>query len=272
MCGIFGVFSAKDSGYPPKLMRKLTTNLFILSESRGKDAAGIAVITTQELFIYKEPVCASVLVKKIKYKELMNRVFGGFTAKPIAILGQARLATNGQQQDNNNNCPLVSGVVIGVHNGIVVNDTELNDMFKLGTRRGSADSETLFNLLEFFISKPEFSLASAVQSTFRYIEGSASLAAFIAQRNRVLLATNKGSIYYCTNIKRDIFFFASELIMLQEIIKKLKLVKFIGQYCISQLQPNQAVLINTLNFSEERVTLNLLSDSDIHREGVAKTQ
>ena len=98
MCGIFGVFSAKDSGYPLKLLRQLTTNLFILSESRGKDAAGIAAVTAQGLLIFKEPVCDSVLVKKIKYKELMNRVFGGLTANPIVILGQARLATNGQQE------------------------------------------------------------------------------------------------------------------------------------------------------------------------------
>lgn len=263
MCGIFGIFLNNESRYPSGLIQKLVTHLFILSESRGKDAAGIAIISQGEHFLYKEPVCASIFIRKKTYKEFIAKTLGNKVDvkrrkainKPLVILGHARLATNGDQNNIHNNSPIVSDGVVGVHNGIIVNDAEIYNLFPLGAKKGIADSETLFSLLSYFINKDNLSLISAIKLTYGYIEGLASIAAVIFKHNYVLLATNNGSIHFCNNVKKDILLFASESFMLYEVIKKFNLSKTIGDYHISQLRPNSAILLNLFDFSAEAIDL-----------------
>ncbi len=47
MCGIFGVLVGKNSNFTPSLIKPTIKYLFRLSESRGKEAAGIAVFFRQ---------------------------------------------------------------------------------------------------------------------------------------------------------------------------------------------------------------------------------
>ena len=59
MCGIFGVACVGDSTLDGKGIRDLMANLFRSSESRGKEAAGIAVRFSDRLKLYKTPQPAS---------------------------------------------------------------------------------------------------------------------------------------------------------------------------------------------------------------------
>ena len=43
----------------------------------------------------------------------------------VAVMGHSRLVTNGAQENNQNNQPVVAGDMVGIHNGIIVNDEEL---------------------------------------------------------------------------------------------------------------------------------------------------
>ena len=60
MCGIFGFISDRQSGFDKKNIRPLLNKLFMLSETRGKDAAGLALISEQAVKVLKRPVRANM--------------------------------------------------------------------------------------------------------------------------------------------------------------------------------------------------------------------
>lgn len=262
MCGIFGVLSGRGAGYTSRLLKDIVDYLFIFSESRGKEAAGIAVLNNDVVSIYKEPVPASLLIRTKSYKLFLNTTINEVIIdksdpsikKPIAMLGHTRLATNGIQTDNDNNSPIISGRVIGVHNGIVVNDDALWARFPLIKRKSLVDSEVLFSLLNLFTDEG-LSLIESVQSIFKNMQGSASVAALVSRCDDMLLATNTGSLYSCINTRSDLYIFASELGILEKLIKKLKLASTIGQFNISQLKPGSGCLVNIHTLMRENFNL-----------------
>src|SRR3989304_10460304 len=115
MCGIFGIITGRDSQVAGNQLRRAADTLFRLSESRGKEASGIAYVDNHHITIYKLPLAATTLIKEAAYRQL-------FRQPAVALIGHSRLATNGHQSDNFNNQPVVAGSAIGVHNGIIVND------------------------------------------------------------------------------------------------------------------------------------------------------
>ena len=245
MCGIFGLLLGSDAEYPSGLLKPTLDHSFRLSESRGKESAGLAVFSSGRLDLYKKPLRASLLIHSKKYNKLMQEISDNrsnrMAKEPLAVIGHTRLATNGPVEENNN-CPIAVGDIAGVHNGIIVNDEIIWKHFSLLERKGSVDSEVIFSLLNFF--SQEMPLTQATQTVYGYLKGSASIAAFILSRKQVVLATNTGSLYFCRNRQRNICIFASELPMLQALIKRLKLDKAIGQSDILQLKPMRGSLID----------------------------
>ncbi len=238
-----------DTRFSPKLVKDTITELFILSESRGKEAAGAAVFYDGKENIHKESISARFLIRSKEYESL----FSGIT-RPVSVLGHTRLATNGPPIDYNNS-PLICGGIIGVHNGIVVNDEALWKEFPLSKRKCAVDSEVLFSLLDFFINNTKLSLIGSIQNVFRKIEGSASIAVFVSGCQNIILATNTGSLYSCRNIIGNVQIFSSELHILERVIKKLKFSEVIGQYNISQLKAGRGCLINIYTLEEDRFSL-----------------
>ncbi|MEO7586730.1 MAG: hypothetical protein ABIS84_01740, partial [Arachnia sp.] len=105
------------------------------------------------------------------------------------MTGHTRLVTNGFQSNEDNNQPVIAAGTVGIHNGIIVNDTELWNRFRELTRRSDVDTEVLVNLVrKFFEEKGD--LGWAVQQAYREIQGAASIAFVFEELDELLLATN----------------------------------------------------------------------------------
>ncbi len=125
MCGIFGLIVQKESDLEPKFIKKSLTTLARLSESRGKDASGLVFRNESdgELRVVKGAVPITRLLKK---KEIVDQIDNIIRQQgTFAVMGHARLVTNGSQSNAENNQPVVKDGVVGIHNGIIVNEKEL---------------------------------------------------------------------------------------------------------------------------------------------------
>ena len=77
MCGIFGVLVKNENQYTKKDIQNFLEILFKLSESRGKEAAGLAVKRENSLNVLKLPIAAADFLKSSEYKRgVKNGSFG----------------------------------------------------------------------------------------------------------------------------------------------------------------------------------------------------
>ncbi|NJD53885.1 MAG: hypothetical protein FIB07_13575 [Candidatus Methanoperedens sp.] len=260
MCGIFGIAVKNDSGINSKQLKSIVTNLFKLSESRGKEAAGIAINSDDEIKVYKCPVPASVLIDSKEFNEILDSALNISNKKhkysqPVTIIGHSRLVTNGARQVIENNQPVIKDGIVGIHNGIIVNNDELWNKFPYLGKKYDVDTEILLSLIRYFYNHRN-SLINAVQESFRLIKGTASVALLFNDINHLLLATNNGSLYLCKNSEGNIYIFASELYILNTVIKQQKLQKILGNYEISQVRPGIGYVINTHSLDLIKIELN----------------
>lgn len=68
--------------------------------------------------------------------------------KTRAAILHTRMWTQGRPENNDNNHPIRSGNVVGVHNGGIWNDDSLWDLLPEGSRQAEVDSEVIFALLD----------------------------------------------------------------------------------------------------------------------------
>lgn len=233
MCGIFGVIADKKSGFTAELLKETTDHLFRLSESRGKEATGAAFFSDGKTTVYKQPLAASVMVKSVQYRDLFYRAV---SKKPLAIIGHSRLVTNGRQELEMNNQPVVTEKIIGVHNGIIVNNDDLWDRFPEIKRKYEVDTEILLRLIQMFIEKGD-SPAGATRKAFEIIEGSASVALLLEKTEQLILATNTGSLYTCRTNTGDALLFASERYIINTLLCNRALKSVLKDFTITQLKP-----------------------------------
>jgi hypothetical protein len=277
VCGILGLIVPEKSYVSPALLNLITSTLFKLSESRGKEASGLAIMSKNQITVFKRNISACSLLEHRKYKELFQqRKIGAisqkkkwFFLKPMALIGHSRLVTTGNQEYHHNNQPVIKQGVIGIHNGIIVNYQELWQKYRDIQQEYDVDSEIIFCLIRKFYSESN-SLINGVQKTFDLIEGVASIAGIFEDLDYLLLATNNGSLYYCRSTSGKPYVFASERYMLKKLIKKRGLASFFKDYEIQHIKPGRGCLINlkkldqidfdlkeSVGASEEIGTLNL---------------
>src|SRR3989344_7962325 len=125
MCGIFGFASNNKEESINNLLEIVVPKLFKLSEFRGKDASGIAIIKDKKIRVFKQDISASSLIKLKKYKRIIKDVFNEENNHAISVIGHARMVTNGSMRQNNNNQPVIKDGMVTIHNGIIVNDNVL---------------------------------------------------------------------------------------------------------------------------------------------------
>lgn len=244
MCGIFGVIVKKGVEIGFADIDKIVNKLFCLSESRGKESSGIAIKNTgnKRIAVYKTSLPASKLIKTGKYRQFINDEFkNSFNAHgteyPFALIAHARLVTNGTQAINSNNQPVIKDGSVVIHNGIIVNATELWHKYPYLTREFEVDTE-IFPALFRHYRDLGFSAICSTIKTFSEIYGAASIALLQNDSDQVIISTNNSSLYLMTSKNRNIIVFASERYILTSLCRKLRVLQ---KYLFSQplrVEPN----------------------------------
>jgi tRNA(Ile)-lysidine synthase TilS/MesJ len=248
MCGILGVFSPNNEEFNRKYFKKVTDELFKFSENRGRESAGICLLSDNIIKVYKQPTPASELLKSQTYNELFR--FQDF--RHVFAIGHARLVTNGDLDTNINNQPVSKDNIIGVHNGIITNVEELWSKNKNLNRKYEVDTELFLSLIRKHL-KAEKGLSYAIGQTFKAIEGAASVGLMFTDLKTNVLATNTGSLYYALSDKKDILVYASEYDILHSLFKALNFNKFFTKAKIEQLPPGRALIISQKNLKIQKV-------------------
>ena len=137
MCCLFGYYNY--GSMPIKNISKLTNFLARQATIRGTDASGIAYNDNNKLIIHKESKSADLI--DFKHPEDV-----------VSVLGHTRHSTQGSCKRNYNNHPF-SGHCKNLnfalaHNGVLMNDKELQKRHKLPRTKIETDSYVAVQLLE----------------------------------------------------------------------------------------------------------------------------
>jgi len=220
MCGILGIIVGENADLSPEVLKYLVKKLYVLSESRGKEASGIAVRVIDKVYVLKMPVPSSEMIKTEKFKEIFKNIINSKNSNnlnlPLAIIGHSRLVTSGESESNLNNHPIIGDGAIIVHNGVIANYKDLWKQYSSLKKESDVDTEVLVKLLQMFRKKEN--LPNAAKKVFSCIEGSASIATLFDDTNEMLLATNVGSLYICQSNNKKVIIFASEKHILEEVL------------------------------------------------------
>jgi glutamine---fructose-6-phosphate transaminase (isomerizing) len=220
MCGIFGgVIRSGSALREAAELERCLQQLFSLSESRGKEAAGLALANADELSTYKAAMPARSMIKAPGYHALLRDVAAPRAPSSLAFIGHSRLVTDGGREQNRNNQPVSVQGIAGIHNGIIVNHAQLWQRHAHLRRQYEVDSEVIFALLGDRLAHGA-GLCEAAQSTFAELDGAASVAALFTDRDALLLATNNGSLYYRALPGASALVFASESYILEQFAKQ----------------------------------------------------
>lgn len=241
MCGIFGVIAKQDS-----FNTEIVSDLFLLSQSRGKDASGIAIVNGDKILVFKKATAAEKLVQLPAYRKLIKEV--SQSKDTIALIGHARMVTNGTMAENNNNQPVIKDGIVAIHNGIVVNDEVLWKKFKQLKRNYEVDTEVFLALVRYFYKQAK-DIREAMRKVYAEIEGATTTALFFHDLNYLALSTNTGSLYYLVNRQKRLFIFASEEYFLKELAENNN--DSIKNHKITQLKPGNGLLVNLKDISSE---------------------
>ena len=208
MCGIFGVVAARDTGRTEALLR----SLFRLSESRGKEASGVAGVAGDEIRVLKSPMPSTQLLRSRSYARYLAPLL---RRDRVAIIGHSRLVTNGSQVEHANNQPVCVDDIAGVHNGIIVNEAALWGAHPELVRTHEVDTEVLLRLVRLG-ARAAGSFVGGVRRAFAEIRGVANVAMLASELDQLALATNNGSLFYRADPAAGLFVFASERYILEQ--------------------------------------------------------
>lgn len=211
MCGIFGVLVTDIDEWGHAFIGDAIDVLAACSESRGKDSAGFAFRNEQsgQIAVLRAPLPISELKRREEYRRMLD-THAGPAAGPgrRAVIGHSRLVTNGSQLKDENNQPVVKAGVVGVHNGIIVNEAELWADITVAQRAYDLDTEVLLALFRQYISQGMAS-GPAMAAVLSRVFGTVSTGFFVDDRPELVLGTNNGSLYTLSD-RHKALLFASE--------------------------------------------------------------
>jgi asparagine synthetase B (glutamine-hydrolysing) len=237
MCGIFGVLST--SAAERGLARDLALALLRHSETRGREAAGVAIHDGAQIHVLKQGGSVADFLASAK----LHALLGDAVARPgatLAITGHSRLATNGAQSNADNNQPVITRGAVALHNGIVVNDAAIAARHQLA-RTGELDSEVLAAFVRERLDATG-DLVAAARGAFAELEGSASIAMLFQDLDALLLATNTGSLFVVTSAHLTMF--ASERFILQRVIEDTGVSGRLGAVVIEQVRAGHGLVLS----------------------------
>ena len=249
MCGIFGIVCGSELTLDRDLAHSLAIALLRFSQTRGREAAGIAVHDGEQIQVLKQSGSVADFLANPKLHALLDAGFDTYDRRrqagnggALAIVGHSRLATNGSQSNDDNNQPVITRGAVALHNGIVVNDHALETRHPELARRGELDSEILAGLLRAHLDDTK-DLVAATRDTFAEIEGSASIAMLFDDLDAMLLATNTGSLFQLEAAGGRVLAFASERFILHRLIENRHLGRRLGAFRLEQIRAGHALAV-----------------------------
>lgn len=250
MCGIFGLIAKEDS-YNKKTLLKTLEDVAKLSQVRGKDSSGLAYRfeSNKTIEVLRGPVSIDELLLTNDYKKLKQKIVEEIKTnsnKVFTALGHARLVTNGTQLKDYNNQPVIKDGVIGVHNGIIVNEAVLWNKHSELKREYEIDTEILFSIIRKYINTGISSIQACIDAA-NEISGTVSIGFMLNDREEFILFSNNGSLYILTNLE-DILIFSSEKNILNRLIKKNGYL-INRNFSIEQVHANNGFIISLKDFN-----------------------
>jgi glutamine---fructose-6-phosphate transaminase (isomerizing) len=160
MCGIVGYLGARDA-------TSVLMNGLHRLEYRGYDSAGVAVINGGQTRVLR---CRGKLAA-------LESLLAETPLRGSVGIGHTRWATHGRPSDENAH-PHRAGSVSLVHNGIIENHAALRDRLTAAGRTFSSqtDTEVIAHLVDEAVGAGATSLADAVRSALKQVEGAYAIA------------------------------------------------------------------------------------------------
>src|SRR5262249_56525874 len=114
MCGIFGIVCAKDLTLDRDLARSLALSLLRFSQTRGSEAAGIAVHDGERIEVLKQGGSVADFLANPKLSTLLDAGFDTYDRRrqagngsALAIVGHSRLGPNGRPSHYHTHPPVI---------------------------------------------------------------------------------------------------------------------------------------------------------------------
>ena len=263
MCGIFGI-NFKNEVNLKKAIPADIKLLSYLSRSRGQDTFGVCVSFKEDEKIYKQNIDPKQALKREDFKDFITSALNPVKEEDIVLVnGQTRLVTNGTKFIFENNQPIITKNILGVHNGIIVNRNYENNSEKINYEGYMIKSDSLlfFEDLSNLFSKDKENFIENLNDYLKNIDGNYSIYFRIPSLKLNFLTSNCGSLYFSNNDSKLIY--ASEKNILKKFLLKSKsnyrldvknIKKIINQIII--FDDNLKILSNNYPFKKHFIQKN----------------
>ena len=256
MCGIVGFTGIQQAA--PILLNGLSK-----LEYRGYDSAGIAVRDGERL--------AQVVKAKGRLSNLIEKTDEGKVLIGTCGIGHTRWATHGEPSQINahphvsGNCTRsgsgeVESEVVGVHNGIIENYTELKEkLLKHGyTFYSQTDTEVVIKLVDYYYKKYNLGPIDAIAKTMVRVRGSYALELmfkdypgeiWVARKDSpMIIGVTDGETYVASDVPA--------------ILQYTRNVYYIGNLEFARLTPGEAHFFNLDGDEIEKQTTEIKWDAE----------
>jgi len=240
MCGIVAYVGQQDA--LPIILKGLKR-----LEYRGYDSAGIALLNSKGLAVYK---------KKGKVSQLEESLFGNQDLFSKIGIGHTRWATHGEPNDANAHPHYSSNESFAmVHNGIIENYEVLKtDLINKGVQfKSDTDSEVFINFIEDIYKNNDCSLEEAVRLALHKVVGAYAVVLINKEEPDTLIAARKGSPLVI-GVAQDGYFLASDA---TPIIEYTNQVVYLDDFEIAVIRNNK-LQIKTIENVETNPYINQL--------------
>jgi len=143
--------------------------MFTATPTNNVSATGVfSVSSDKPIQVYKDSVLTETMLKSEGY----NKVISGLKKDASSfncLVGHTRCGLEGTELNNDNNQPIITDEIVGVHNGSIHNSSNITYKFKL-KNRGTTDSEVIFKLVEKNAKESE-SLVDAIRKADKNFYG-----------------------------------------------------------------------------------------------------